>query len=184
MINFTLATIDGTPTYSGGATLDQSTDLDFDEAFLTVSEVGPEDASGLVPGGFNVSISPTDISYGGGTGPVTLPVSIIESWTSDGDMFTETLTEVDSINRLTGDQIIVDLSGTVSDTDKHFVDTPAYLVVNATQFGGVGTGTSATFTSTAGAVTPSVPESSTWVMMALGFTALGYAGFRKRLHLG
>ena len=67
----------------------------------------------------------------------------------------------------------------VSDTDNLFVDTPALFVVNATQFGGVGTGTSATFTNTAGAVTPTVPEPSTWVMMALGFGALGYAAIRK-----
>ena len=180
MINFTLATIDGTPTYVGD-TVDVSTSLDFDEAFLTVSEVGPQDASGLIPGGSNVTIMPTDISYGGGTGPITLPVSIIEMWTgANNDVFTETLTEVDSINRSTLDQIIVNLSGTVSDSDLNFVDTPAVLVVNATQFGGPGTGTSATFTSTAGAVTPTIPESSTWVMMALGFGALGYAGFRRR----
>jgi hypothetical protein len=29
-------------------------------------------------------------------------------------------------------------------------------------------------------VTPSIPEPSTWVMMALGFGVLGYAGFRRR----
>ena len=94
MINFTLATIDGTPTYVGN-TVDVSTSLDFDAALLTVSEVGPQDASGLIPGGFNVSISPTDISYGAGTGPSTLPVSLIETWTGDNnDTFTETLTDV------------------------------------------------------------------------------------------
>ena len=181
MINFTLATIDGTPTYSSGSTLDLSTGLDFDDAFLVVSEVGPHDASGLIPGDFNVSISPSDITYGGGTGPTTLPVSITKSWTGDnGDVFTEELTAVDSINRLTLDQIIVHLSGTVSDSDHLFVNTPAFLVINATQFGGLGTGTSATFTDTAGAVTPSIPEPSTWVMMALGFGALGYTGFRRR----
>jgi hypothetical protein len=181
MINFTLATIDGTPTYSSGDTLDQSTALDFDDALLVVSEVGPDDnASGLVPGEFNVSIAPTNISYGGGTGPMTLPVSVTESWTGDGDVFTEMLTEVDSIDRSTLDQIIVHLSGTVSDSDQLFVNSPAFLVINATQFGGVGSGTSATFTDTAGAVTPSIPESSTWVMMALGFGALGYAAFRRR----
>jgi hypothetical protein len=37
------------------------------------------------------------------------------------------------------------------------------------------------FTNATGvAVTPSIPEPSTWVMMALGFGALGYAGFRRR----
>jgi hypothetical protein len=36
------------------------------------------------------------------------------------------------------------------------------------------------FTNATTSVTPSVPEPSTWVMMALGFGALGYAGFRRR----
>jgi PEP-CTERM motif len=36
------------------------------------------------------------------------------------------------------------------------------------------------FTNATTSVTPSIPEPSTWVMMALGFGALGYAGFRRR----
>ena len=36
------------------------------------------------------------------------------------------------------------------------------------------------FTNATTSVTPSVPEPSTWVMMALGFVALGYAGFRRK----
>jgi hypothetical protein len=36
------------------------------------------------------------------------------------------------------------------------------------------------FTNATTSVTPSVPEPSTWVMMALGFGALGYAGFRRK----
>jgi PEP-CTERM motif len=177
LINFTLATIDGSPTYAGGSTLDQSTSLDFDDAFLVVQEVGATDVSGLSPGEIGaVSVLPTDIDYS--ATPLSVPV--IVSWTGDtGDTFTETLTLVDSINRMTLNQIIVSLSGMVSDTDNLFVDTPALFVVNATQFGGVGTGTSATFTNTAGVVTPTVPEPSTWVMMALGFGALGYAAIHK-----
>jgi PEP-CTERM motif len=95
-------------------------------------------------------------------------------------VFVETLTAVDSINRLTPDQVIVHLSGTVSDSQGLFVDTPAFFVLNATQFDGVGTATSVTFTNSTGAVTPSVPEPSTWVMMTLGFGVLGYAAFRRR----
>ena len=37
------------------------------------------------------------------------------------------------------------------------------------------------FTNATTSVTPSIPEPSTWVMMALGFGALGYAGFRRRI---
>jgi hypothetical protein len=180
-INFTLATIDGTPTYTIGATIDKSSELDFDEALLVVQEVGSTDASGVNPGDFSVSISPSDIAYGAGSGPTTLPDPIMVSWTGDtGDMFTEKLTLVDSINRQTFNQIIVTLSGTVSDTDHFFVGTPAFLVVNASQFGGIGTGTSATFTNTASTTTGVIPEPSTWIMMALGFGALGFGGFRRR----
>jgi len=51
---------------------------------------------------------------------------------------------------------------------------------------GLGAFTTATFTSTANAfefslptVTPGIPETSTWAMMALGFAGLGYAAFRR-----
>jgi hypothetical protein len=176
MIDFSVIGIDGTPTYDG-TSLDQSIALDFDNSLLLVSEVGPADASGLTPGADTVNVSPTDIAYGAGTGPSTLPGAVILSWTGDGgDTFTETLTMVDVINRTTPDQIIFQLSGTVSDTDDLFVDTPALFVVNATQFNGPAT--TVTFTNATG-VAPSVPEPSTWVMLALGFGALGYAGIRQ-----
>ncbi len=87
--------------------------------------VGAGDNSGLTPGVDTVSLSPTDIVYGAGTGPSALPGSgLTKSWTGDiGDVFVETLTAVDSIDRLTPDQVIVDLSGTVSDSQRLFVDT-------------------------------------------------------------
>jgi hypothetical protein len=51
---------------------------------------------------------------------------------------------------------------------------------------GLGSFTTATFTSTRNAfefslpgVTPGVPESSTWAMMMVGFAGLGYAAFRR-----
>jgi PEP-CTERM motif len=181
LINFTVTAIGGTPTYTG-PTLDQSTAVDVDTSILLVSEVGAGDDSGLTPGVDTVTLVPTDIVYGAGTGPGALPGSgLTKSWTGDnGDVFVETLTAVDSINRLTPDQVIVHLSGTVSDSQGLFVDTPAPFVLNATQFEGVGSATSVTFTNSAGAVTPSIPEPSTWAMMTLGFGALGYAGFRRR----
>jgi hypothetical protein len=118
-----------------------------------------------------------------GTGPGTPQgFSLTMSWTGDNnDVFTETLTTVASIDRSTLDQVIVHFSGTVSDSLHLFMDTPAFFVLNATQFDGGGTATTVTFTNSAGAVTRStVPEPSTWVMMALGFGALGYTGFRRR----
>ncbi len=181
IIGFTVTTIDGSPTYLG-STLDQSTSLDFDTSILLVTEVDPKDASGLTAGLDTVSLSATDIVYGDDTGPMTLSGGdiVTKSWTGDnGDSFIETLTEVDSINRLIPDQIIVTLSGTVSDSLGLFVNTPVFFVLNATEFGGPGTVTSVGFTDTT-TTTGVIPEPSTWVMMALGFGALGYTGFRRR----
>jgi hypothetical protein len=69
------------------------------------------------------------------------------------------------------------LQGTLTDAAGLFpVDSPAFLVLTASQAGGPGNvvAASLTNTSTLGAV----PEPSTWVMMALGFGALGYIGSR------
>ena len=169
--------IGGTPTYTG-TSLDQSTAVDLDIAILLVSEVGPSDDSGLTPGADTIDLSPRDIVFG--TGPGTPPgFSVTKSWTGDNnDMFTETLTTVDSIDRSTLDQVIVHLSGTVSDSlaplrgyaglfrferhpiwrsgDCHAGDIHQY-----------------------GDCTGVIPEPSTWIMMALGFGALGYAASRR-----
>ena len=67
-------------------------------------------------------------------------------------------------------------------TDPHgsgFIDTPVSLTLTANQDGGPGDTITVSFTNASG-VAPSIPEPSTWVMMALGFGALGYAGFRRR----
>ena len=37
---------------------------------------------------------------------------------------------------------------------------------------------------TVGSVTPGIPEPSTWAMMLLGFTGLGFAGYRKAQRKG
>ena len=180
MINFTVTALDGTPTYTG-TSLDQSSAIDLDTALLLVTEVLDGDNSGLSPFG-TVTLDPVKVVYGDGTGPGTLPGSgLTKSWTGDnGDMFAETLTAIDSISRATPDQIIVHLSGTVSDSQRLFVDTPAFFVLNATQFGGAGTVTSISFTSTAVTGAGGVPEPSTWIMAALGFGALGYAAASRR----
>jgi hypothetical protein len=182
LINFSVVAIDGTPGYTG-TSMDQSSAFDLDNSLLLVQEVDPHDDSGLTPGIDIVTLSPMDITYGFGDGTVDAPISngpIIKSWTGDnGDAFTETLTTVDSINRGTPNQIIVQLSGTVSDTHDLFVDTPIFFILDATQFGGLGTPSSAMFTNTT-TITGVIPETSTWAMMALGFAALGYAASRRR----
>ena len=117
---------------------------------------------------------------GPGTGPGSLGADVTLSWTgSGGDAFTETLTTIQSINRKRfADQIGLTLTGKVSDADKVFKDTPVLFILTANQAGGPGSITSS-FTNTT-SFTPSIPEPSTWVMMALGFGALGYAASRRR----
>ena len=92
--------------------------------------------------------------------------------------YTETLT---TSRRSTGrlDPITVDLSGTITDTADLFPDNaPAFLILSATQAQGPGGAISVALTNTS-TLAPGTPEPSTWVMMVLGFSALGYAATRK-----
>jgi len=161
--------------YTSTSTIDKSTAFDFDGSPLIVVSKGPGDASGLTtfPGAFDtVSLSPTDIVYDMGT----LASDVVKSWTgSNGDMFTETLTDVSSINRSTADAITVVLTGTVTDSDGVFKDSPVKFIMQANQVGGPGSAITASFTN----VSSSVPEPATWVMLGLGFAALGYAAVRR-----
>ena len=178
VIDFSVGLFDGMPSYAG-RTLNASTAFNVDSTTLLVEETGVGDESGLKHFA-TVTVSPPDIVYGLGAGPATLPGSgVTKSWTaSNGDMFAETLTTVDSINRLTPNAITVTLSGTVSDTAGVFVDAPIFLILSASQAGGPGHAISASFTDTTNI--GAIPEASTWAMMALGFSALGYAASRRR----
>lgn len=184
VIDFGVAAVGGTLSYSGGSTLDQSTAFDLDNSTLIVTSTGPSDASGLVvfangapPGTPNtVDISPPDIIYG--SSPGSFP-SITKSWTANGDTFTETLDDVVKIDRSTLDAITVTLSGTVTDTGGLFpAGSPAFLILSATQANGSNGAISVSLTNTS-TLSGSTPEPSTWVMMALGFGALGYAATRR-----
>ena len=95
-----------------------------------------------------------------------------------GDVFTETLTTVAAINRAVTDQIGLKLTGTVSDSGGSFMNVPVTLNLTASESSGL---IDVEFTNATTSVTPSIPEPSTWVMMALGFGALGYAAFRRRM---
>jgi PEP-CTERM motif len=178
VINFGVSVLDGAALGYSGTRLNASTAFNFDGAALLVSSVGAADDSGLVPfpGPFDtVSLSPTDIMYGSGTGPGMLTADVVKSWTGKtGDAFTETLTDILSINRSTVNAITVVLTGTVSDADGIFVDTPVDFILSANQVGGPGTAIVAGFTNTT-----TIPEPSTWVMLALGFAGLGYAAVRR-----
>jgi hypothetical protein len=178
LIDFSVDVLGGMTGYTG-PTLNASTAFNLDGAGLVVAETGVGDESGLKH--FDtVTVTPPDIMYGAGTGPSMLPGSgVTKSWTAtDGDMFTETLTTVDSINRGTTNAITVTLSGTVSDTAGVFADTPIFLIFSGNQAGGPGHAIVATFTDTTNI--GAIPETSTWAMMALGFGALGYAASRRR----
>jgi PEP-CTERM motif len=193
MTDFTVAAFDGSITYAPATSLDVSTSLDLDQATLLVSDVRPGDPSGLAmfdpvtlatvspPGGSVILYGDTTPVPPGGR---PLGADVILSWPVIGapgtDTFTETLTTVESIGRGTPNEITVTLSGTLSDIDGVFKDAPASLMLVATQFLGPGFLPDVTFTNTAGAVVPVIPEPSTWAMMALGFGALGYAAARRR----
>ena len=184
VISFGFGAFDGSIDYTG-TSLDVSTALDLDQALLLVMEVNPGDSSGLaVLDQVKISAltSPTssNIIYGFGTGPGPLGADVILSWPLGAgpgtDTFTETLITVKSIDRSTPNEIGVTLAGTLTDAKGLFTDSPALLMLHATQdlrseFPIV------TFTNTSGL---SVPETSTWAMMALGFAALGYAASRRR----
>jgi hypothetical protein len=187
MIDFGVSSENGSVGYTG-TSLDVSTALDLDGATLLVLEKAPTDASGLAFFGtvtLSAATSPpsSQLIYGSGTGPGSLGAEVTIMWTATmapgaGDVFTETLTTIQSINRTDLDQIGLTLTGTVSDADKVFKDTPVLFVLTANQAGGSGSITSS-FTNTT-SFTPSIPEPSTWVMVALGFGALGYAASRRR----
>jgi hypothetical protein len=183
MINFGVASADGAVTYTGSS-LDVSTAFDFDGATLLVLEQNAGDASGLAlfdTVTLSAATSPASsrIIYGSGTGPGSLGADLTLSWTgSGGDKFTETLTTIVSINRATTDQIGLTLTGTLSDADAVFTDAPVLFSFTANQAGGPGQTITSSFTDTT-STTPSIPEPSTWAMMALGFVALGYASIHR-----
>src|SRR5580704_2255958 len=169
-----------------GSDLEESTALDLDDATLFVSGIGPGDDSGLAAfdtvSVFAPSPPDTNIIYGFGTGTSPLAPEVVLSWTGSQGAFTETLTTVKEVARdpSSPNSIGVTLLGTVTGPPgSGFIDTPVSLTLTANQEGGPGNTITVSFTNASG-VAPSIPEPSTWVMMALGFGALGYAGYHRR----
>ena len=187
LIDFGVAALGGTISYTGGGTLDKSSSLDLDGALLIVTSVGAGDDSGLsvFPTGTDNTVTLTHpINYGSGSGIVNTPIvggDILKTWTGlvggKSDSFTETLTTVGEIDRTTANAITVTLVGSVTDTLGLFAGSAADLILSANQVGGPGATISAAITNTS--VTKGIPEPSTWVMMALGFAGLGYAAVRR-----
>ena len=170
-----------------GSDLEESTALDLDDATLFVSGIGPGDDSGLAAfdtvSVFAPSPPDTNIIFGSGTGTSPLAPEVVVSWTGSQGAFTETLTTVKDVarNPSSPNSIGVTLLGTVTGPPgSGFVDAPISLTLTANQDGGPGNTITVSFSNASGVVTPSIPEPSTWVMMALGFGALGYVAFRRR----
>jgi hypothetical protein len=184
-IDFGVVGIGGT-IVSTGSSLEESTALDLDDTTLFVSGTGPGDDSGLAAfdtvSVFAPSPPDTNIIYGFGTGTSPLAPEVVLSWTGSQGAFPETLTTVKEVARdpSSPNSIGVTLLGTVTGPPgSGFIDTPVSLTLTANQEGGPGNIITVSLTNATG-VAPSIPESSTWVMMALGFGALGYGGFRRR----
>ena len=185
-IDFGVVGIGGT-VGNTGSDLEESTALDLDDAALFVSGIGPGDDSGLAAfdtvSVFAPSPPDTNIIFGSGTGTSPLAPEVVVSWTGSQGAFTETLTTVKDVarNPSSPDSIGVTLLGTVTGPPgSGFVDAPISLTLTANQDGGPGNTITVSFSNASGVVTPSIPEPSTWVMMALGFGALGYVAFRRR----
>ncbi len=170
-IDFSANATGGNITYTG-ATLKTSTAVDFDGASWVVSTIFPGDEFGLVPTDI-LSLTPMSFTYGSGSGPLTLVIPIIKTWDGADGPFTEKLTTLEEIDRGLNSIAFV-FSGTV--TGGAFTDTLATLQISLTQAGGPGRVVSASLTNEA---TSAVPEPATWVMMGLGFAALGYAAVRR-----
>jgi len=165
-------------TYTGG-TLGTSTSIDLDGSNWVVVSVNGNDKSGLASGD-GLTLTPTSGTYGALSGVVdfTLLNPIIKSWTATvgpdaGATVTETLTTLHEVIRGIN-SIAFTFEGTA--TGGEFTNTPVALVLSLTQAGGPGNVVSASLTNAGASV---VPETSTWVMMGLGFAGLGYAGLRR-----
>ena len=186
-INFNFSALDGSILHDG-TSLSDSTHLDFSPLVIQlVTSLGPGDDSGLnefdtiTLAGATTPTLNNAIVYGTTPGP--LGTDVILSWpmvVGPGvDTFTETLTTVQSIATMSNvpNFIGVTLAGTLTDTMHLFTDAPVLLSLSATQ---VGANIPSVSFSDTSIVTPTIPEPSTWTMMAFGFAALGYAAARQR----
>jgi hypothetical protein len=184
IINFSATSVGTGITYSG-STLEGSTAYNLDGATWTIQQVLTGDESGLTSGQTNAfTIAPPTLTYGMMDSLTGLDIT--KTWTasigpSAGDVFVETLNSV-SISRgaAHSNAATFTFSGTLTDTtDMSIWDmAPAEMVLAFTQAGGNHNIVSVTLTDSA-SISSGIPESSTWVMMALGFVGLGYAAVRR-----
>jgi PEP-CTERM motif len=187
VISFDFSALNGSIIHDG-TSLSDSTFLDLDGATELVTSVGNGhgDDSGLKFGDLitltGATTPPFDnaIIYGSTPGP--LEADVILTWpmtpAPGADTFVETLTTVTAIDTNSKDPnfIGVTLTGTLTDFDGHFKGSPVELTFSATQT--PGNLPSVAFSNASTVST--IPEPSTWVMITLGFGALGCAAFCRR----
>jgi hypothetical protein len=180
IINFSATSVGTGITYSG-STLEGSTAYNLDGATWTIQQVLTGDESGLTSGQTNAfTIAPPTLTYGMMDSLTGLDIT--KTWTAaDGDVFVETLNSA-SISRgaAHSNAATFTFSGTLTDTTDMSIwnMAPAEMVLAFTQAGGNHNIVSVTLTDSA-SISSGIPESSTWVMMALGFVGLGYAAVRR-----
>jgi hypothetical protein len=171
------------PTYTNGASagLQNSIALDIGTGTLGVPAVGSDDTTGLHSGS-SISMSPTNIQYGSGTGnqSTALVADITKSWTTPSGpyigSYSETLTTVDYIGRGAENAIVVLLQGTLTSP---ISTNTAYFLLNATQAAGTGgivswSGTETSFNPLA------TPLPAAFPLFATGLGAFGLLGWRRK----
>ena len=168
-IDFGVATIGGTISFTG-TSLQAATALNLDGASLEVARLGPGDMSGLAVGDL-ISITPPLVSFPGDV----LAAPITKSWTDSLGTFDETLTSVLSVDRSETNALTMILQGTLTGPGIA-TSQPAFLEYAATEVDGPGGAISLSLTD-ASKMPGGVPEPSTWAMMLLGFSGLGFAGY-------
>jgi hypothetical protein len=173
-----------TPSYTG-STLDTSTAFNLGALTAVVGTVAGSDTTGAVSGE-TVTFSTAAFTYGSGTG-VTSPISLTKTFAGTGGTYTETLSLVEVTSRATANQINLELFGVLNGpAGSGFVNTPAGLLLSATQAGGTtGCNGGPCAVSWSGTELSNPPGNPTPLPAALplfasGLGALGLLGWRKK----
>ena len=173
----------GTATYTG-ASLDKSTAFNVSGSTLFVNAVGGSDQSGLANGDALVSISPTNIQYGSGSGnlSVALVASLTKSWTIPSGPFvgayTEVLSTVDNINRSSLNTVAVLIEGLINGPG--FTNQQVFLLLNANQAAGPGVGNAINWSLTESSTNPFLNPTPLPAALPLFAGGLGVIGLLAR----
>ena len=183
-IDFAISPLSGTAGYTG-ASLDQSTAFDLGAGAagtLSVHPVGVGDQSGLTDGDTtSVTISPTNIQFGSGTGNVSnaLTTSITKAWSDSLGNFSETFTTVDFIGRGTANTVAVLLEGLLNGPG--FTNSTVFFLLTANQSlppnGAISWSASESSTNP---INNPAPLPAALPLLATGLGAFGLLGWRRK----